>query len=285
VFANGVFHSIHLRNQFRRHGISAEHIDAKNVNTEEREDIMRRFSAGEVTVLCNYGIATTGVDVPAASCVVCVRPTKSFSLWRQMCGRGLRSSPGKTDLLVIDHAGNVYRHGFPDEDVEWELTTSEEIAWKKKSENYGEPCRVCAYQYKGPKCPECGDEPPAREPNKCSECDATFRGPECPECGAKKALRGKAVEMTPGELKEIERAKLNRTASKEDKAKEWKKFVGIAMHKDQTMSMAGSMYKSKFGVFPPHDLKMMPKGKTQWGMKARTFYEKWQNHNSFGEEI
>ena len=38
---------------------------------------------------------------------LCVRPTKSPGLWLQMLGRGMRLSPGKTDCLVCDFAGNI----------------------------------------------------------------------------------------------------------------------------------------------------------------------------------
>lgn len=264
-FASGVQHSVHLRNQFRRHGISAEHIDSKNVSQQERDDIMLRFKRGEVTVLCNYGIATTGVDVPEASCVISCRPTKSFSLWRQMCGRGLRSAPGKSDLVVLDHSGAVFVHGFPDEDVEWELSTTETIHNKIKKKREQEKRE-------------------GKEPYECPGCKAVFRGPECPECGHKKQIRAKSVEMEKGELKEVERAKANRSATTEQKLKDWKNFVGVCMSKNspKKMKAAAAMYKAKYGVFPPPGFDLMPKGGRQWDMDAREFYQAYQDHKVLG---
>lgn len=263
-FASGVQHSVHLRNQFRRHGISAEHIDSKNVGQVERDQIMAAFKRGEITVLCNYGIATTGVDVPEASCVISCRPTKSFSLWRQMCGRGLRSAPGKTELIVLDHSGAVFTHGFPDEDVEWELNPEVSIHEKIKKQREREAGTV-------------------REPYQCPSCSAAYRGPECPECGHKRELRAKAVQMEKGDLKEVDRAKLNRDTPMADKEKEWKKCVGVAIHRKQTMKTALAIYKQKFGVAPGHAFDLVPKGDRQWSMNAKEFYQLYQDHKLLGK--
>ena len=41
-------------------------------------------------ILCNYGILTTGFDAPQTSAIVIARPTKSYVLYAQMVGRGIR---------------------------------------------------------------------------------------------------------------------------------------------------------------------------------------------------
>ena len=43
------------------------------------------------------------------------RPTQKMGLYRQMIGRVLGPAPGKTDAIVIDHSGAVYRHGFAED--------------------------------------------------------------------------------------------------------------------------------------------------------------------------
>lgn len=220
---------------------------------------------GKVAILGN---CTTGVDVPEASCVISCRPTKSFSLWRQMCGRGLRSAPGKTDLIVLDHSGAVFAHGFPDEDVEWELSTTATIHDKIKKKREAE-ARV------------------EREPYSCPSCAAVYKGPECPECGHKKQIRAKAVQMEKGELAEVDRAKakakLNKEATLADKQKDWKKFMGICIKQGKPMKVAIAMYKSKYGVFPPPGLDFMPKGKRQMDMNAREFYQLYQDNKLLGK--
>jgi DNA repair protein RadD len=52
VFATGVAHSLHIRDEFRRSGVWAEHIDG-TTPIEEREAILKRLSEGTVKVVTN----------------------------------------------------------------------------------------------------------------------------------------------------------------------------------------------------------------------------------------
>ena len=70
--------------------------------TEERRALMAKIRNGEVDVLCNNLVATEGFDVPHLSFVIIGRPTKSLGLYIQMTGRGLRTSDGKDDCIVVD---------------------------------------------------------------------------------------------------------------------------------------------------------------------------------------
>jgi DNA repair protein RadD len=109
VFATTVAHSLHIRDEFRRAGVLAEHIDG-TTPTEERDAILARLAAGQVEVVCNAMVLTEGWDQPSVSCLVLARPTKSLGLYRQMVGRALRPAPGKTDALILDHtASNCWR--------------------------------------------------------------------------------------------------------------------------------------------------------------------------------
>lgn len=70
--------------------------------TEERRTLMSKIRNGEIDVLCNNLVATEGFDVPHLSFVAIGRPTKSLGLYMQMTGRGLRTSQGKNDCIVLD---------------------------------------------------------------------------------------------------------------------------------------------------------------------------------------
>lgn len=111
VFNVNVEHSMNMTEQFKQHGIPAAHVDGTTPK-HEREEINRKFAAGEIMVLNNYGIFTEGYDVP--DCEVCIlnRSTKSLSLFVQMVGRALRPAEGKTHAIVIDHGNNHMEHGF-----------------------------------------------------------------------------------------------------------------------------------------------------------------------------
>lgn len=70
---------------------------------EERKQILKDFEDGKYNVLCNAMLLTEGWDCPSVDCIVPLRPTKSRSLFSQIVGRGLRLSPGKKELKLLDY--------------------------------------------------------------------------------------------------------------------------------------------------------------------------------------
>lgn len=120
TFAVDVEAAVEIANTFREAGVSAEIISSKTPDIL-RAKIMQRFRAREILQLVNVDLLGEGVDVPAIEVVSLARPTQSFSLYMQQVGRALRPMPGKTHAIIIDHAGNVMRHGLPDRVRTWSL--------------------------------------------------------------------------------------------------------------------------------------------------------------------
>lgn len=77
-----------------------------------RRRILADHQAGRFQFLVNVGVLTEGYDDPQVACVAMGRPTKSRALYAQMAGRGTRTAPGKTDLLLLDFVGNSGRHAL-----------------------------------------------------------------------------------------------------------------------------------------------------------------------------
>lgn len=154
-FAVNIRHSRMLVERFKAAGVRAEHCDA-DVPDEERNEIIKRLESGETEVVCNVGIFCTGVDIPRLGCIVMARPTQSRNLFIQQAGRGTRLFPGKTDCLLLDHAGNIDRLGFPTDEPEVSLDCLAKEGHQKKTKL----CKNCFAQYRGAKCPECGVEAP-----------------------------------------------------------------------------------------------------------------------------
>lgn len=73
--------------------------------TKNRADIIAAFTRREIPVLVNCMVFTEGTDIPLVETVIIARPTQSDSLYTQMVGRGLRLSPGKERLCLIDCVG------------------------------------------------------------------------------------------------------------------------------------------------------------------------------------
>jgi superfamily II DNA or RNA helicase len=81
-----------------------------NGQSEGREQVLSDFAAGKYDVLCNSMLLTEGWDCPSVDCVVVLRPTKVRALYQQMVGRGMRLSPGKENLLLLDFLWLTERH-------------------------------------------------------------------------------------------------------------------------------------------------------------------------------
>ncbi len=84
-------------------------VDGKH-SEHERKEALRRWRAGEISVLVNCELYTEGFDEPSVEVIVMLRPTQSRALYTQIVGRGTRLAPGKTICLVLDMAGNSRRH-------------------------------------------------------------------------------------------------------------------------------------------------------------------------------
>lgn len=198
VFAANVAHSRALCDAFLLRGIRAAHIDGYERDKEARTEIIDAYRRGDIQVLCNVAVLTKGFDAPETSCVVLARPTKSLMLHIQCIGRGLRTAPGKTDCLVIDHAGNCIRNGLPDDPLPSQLDDGKILhnldrRDRDECEPVSKPCTSCGYVSTKHKCPMCGFKPERRQ-------DVEVREGELYEIKEAKQLR---KEWSPEKLSEL----------------------------------------------------------------------------------
>lgn len=173
--------------QFVANGIPAVCLSAESP-TVYRERCVEEFKAGKIWILVNVDLFDEGFDVPACDCVIMARPTASLGKYRQMIGRALRTAPGKTHGLIIDHVSNWVRHGFPDRHTAWTLDRRDKRAKQEKDPNEVEltACKTCTKAYKRDElvCPYCGAIPPLPSP------------------------RERTIQMVDGDLTLLDRAKL-----------------------------------------------------------------------------
>jgi DNA repair protein RadD len=171
VYSVDRHHSRMLAQRFIDRGHKAAHLDSE-APREDRRAMIQALGTGELEIVTNCGIISEGLDVPAVEAVLLARPTQSLALYLQQVGRALRPSPGKDRALILDCAGNLYRHGMPDDGRQWTLD--------------GKPRRQR----------EPGDVPRLR---RCEQCDAINppKAPTCLACGA-------SLRPTPQEQREIE---------------------------------------------------------------------------------
>ncbi len=250
-FASGVRHSIYLRDEFAAAGIETAHIDA-DTEKDERDAILRDLAKGDIQVVWNCDVLTLGFDCPPVSCVVLASPSKSLVRYRQRAGRALRPFPSKENCVLIDHAGASLMHGYPDDDMDWELglTIDRKAQAVKQIEK-------------------------AKAKIRCTNCGMVYEGvPTCPGCGHKNAKNGLKLAFDNGLLKPIARGSPNQsgTATMADKEKFWHSCIAIAANKGGKIGMAAHIYKTRFKCWPRSPLPNIPHGKVEWGMFAGDLY-------------
>lgn len=123
AFGVNVAHAESIARRFREAGVSAAAVSGQTPSAK-RDKLIARFRSGELTVLVNADLFIEGFDVPEARCAILARPTASLTIHLQQCGRVLR--PGPERPVILDHAGNMRRHGHPEMPRTWSLTQTVE---------------------------------------------------------------------------------------------------------------------------------------------------------------
>jgi superfamily II DNA or RNA helicase len=198
---------------------------------EARAEILARLASGETEVVINCMVLTEGWDMPAVGCAILARPTRQMGLYRQMIGRVLRPSDGKPDAIILDHSGAVYRHGLPEDFVEWTLDVDQRAV---------NPAQVKR---------ERGEEPKLHE---CPSCKAVMVAPPCGACGWQPQPRARAIDFEDGELGLVANGKAKAQAySTEEKQAWFQMMVGEALRRGKKKpGWAWYLFKDKFGHEP-----------------------------------
>lgn len=159
-FCTTIKHSEATAEAFRSAGIRAEHFDG-NTPSKKRDELIQEFRNGDIQILSNCELIGEGFDMPACDAIGMLRPTQSLTIYLQQVGRALRPRPGKTATL-IDHVGNIQRHGSPSEPRQWSLEGKIKTgrAVTEEGEFAIRCCTNCfaAYEVTRPRCPVCGAE-------------------------------------------------------------------------------------------------------------------------------
>lgn len=221
LFATNILHSKHCCDEFNRHGIRAEHIDAYT-DEDERAGIFDRFATGTTKVLCNVDVCSEGYDNPRSEVMILAKPTKSLTRYIQRCGRVLRPYPGKEKALILDHSGSSLELGYPTADLPLLLDMGKAASASKgkaeKKEKLPHDCPHCKYLM-----------PPG-----------IFL---CPKCGFKLEAQNK-ISCAEGKLVPLEKY------TTAEKQQFWSEILGIAAARKKDRRWALAFFKDMVGVWP-----------------------------------
>ena len=186
AFCASIEHAEHVAETFRSEGFRATSIDGK-LDKAERRARVRDFGSGQLNVLTSCDLISEGFDVPGIVGAILLRPTQSLALYLQQVGRALRTAPGKTHAVLLDHVGNTASHGLPDDDRDWTLEGRERKAKKDRDP----------------------DDLPVKQ---CKHCYAINKAlaQRCRECGEAFIVKARVVAEVEGDLREVDPDELRR---------------------------------------------------------------------------
>lgn len=226
-----IAHCEELTRQFLSAGINVSTYTADD-RAEDRQEVVAEFRKADSAIrgLVTVTAASRGFDVPDVSCIIMARPLrKSLAEHIQLLGRGLRTCEGKTDCLVLDHAGNCARfwqdcESFFDDGI----TELDDGVKKDKPKPKDKP------EAEATKCPNCGHLHMPR--------------PVCPSCGHEYPKRS-TVQHVPGTLKEL----IAGGYTKELTKTLWPQVCGYVLERregEAARKQALAIYRSITGEFP-----------------------------------
>lgn len=101
-------HADFMADELKEKGFAAASLTS-DTPAAERQQLANALREGRLHYLCVVDIFNEGVDIPEVDTVLFLRPTESLTVFLQQLGRGLRLSPGKTELTVLDFVAQANR--------------------------------------------------------------------------------------------------------------------------------------------------------------------------------
>lgn len=147
VFCCSSEQTINLTREFCERGIEAKYclsgdFDEDEEYSGERKEVVEAFARGEFPVLVNYGLFTTGIDIPDIKVVMLMFSTTSLVKYMQCLGRASRIADGKNgEFLCLDFGRNYERLGRYEDVRVWSV-------WHSTGAGGGVPPTKI--------CPQCG---------------------------------------------------------------------------------------------------------------------------------
>lgn len=180
AFAVSIKHANVIAESLKASGYQAAVIEGAQ-DDATRTQLVDDLGNNRLNVLVSCDLISEGFDLPHARVAILARPTQSRSLALQQYGRAMRpKSDGRNECIILDHAGNVMVHGFPGQDVAWDLNAGKRA--RAQSDDDGPRAKQCPHCY-------------AMNPTYASVCS---------ECGAPFIVhRPREVEQREGNLVEV----------------------------------------------------------------------------------
>jgi len=223
VFAVDCAHAQKLQERFAAADVPMGYVDAYTERLD-RKRLAEQLEAKVINGIVSVGTMVKGVDLPFVTCISDCAPTKSEMRHVQKLGRGMRIDPnGTPDLIILDHASNCLRLGFPTDIHHNKLCTKKP---GEKSDTDSE------------------DAPPPK-PKECPQCKQLRpKGVKtCPSCGFE-AKPFSDIKEKEGQLKEVKRV------DPAERDRFYAEAIFYARTKGKNEGWAWHLTRNRFGTAP-----------------------------------
>lgn len=263
LFGPGVEESAWFAKKFEERGVPAAHIDGEDVyvdgktytsSREARDDVLARFKASEIKVLCNRFVLREGIDIPECYQGILATPIGSVVAYIQIVGRILRAHANTPNVSIQDHGGSYWRHGSPNADRDWQSI------WQLTDRQITDQRAESMRNKKEP------------EPIVCPECGAVrMKGAECYKCGHHHDKSVRMVIQKSGNLRPMVGDILHprEVSLKPDSQKQWEQIFWRMKRSGKTFAQAYGFFYHEHKHWLPRDLPLMPKDHADWSRRIQ----------------
>jgi DNA repair protein RadD len=276
TFAVDIESAGELANAYTAAGIPAQVITGETP-LGVRAAFMQQFRERRILQLVSVDVLGEGVDVPAVEVISMARPTNSFQLFAQQCGRALRlniapeiaahwnsytdaerrawiAASVKPKAMILDHVQNSLRHGLPDVEREYSLNRREKSGRGARDGLPNRSCVECLQPYERtlPECPYCGTpwEPASRGCPEAVEGDLVELAPEVLDALRKEIARVDGTARIPEGVpaSAVIRNHLNRQQSQQALRGRIALYGALMHHEGRSDREAQKKFYFQFGV-------------------------------------
>lgn len=174
LFAPSVPGSRHISESLNRAGLTVAHLDGNNALMPDgteikssrsiRDDLIAQLLNSDIDMISNRFVLREGIDIPELYFgILCT--TFGLTSYIQACGRLLRAHPSLDHVRIADHGGNYWRHGYVNDDREWDINEGQV---RQPSSSSGDEDDV-----KGWRCPNCFHVD--KHKGSCSKCGMVIK--------------------------------------------------------------------------------------------------------------
>ena len=108
VFCRSIDHANAIPRRLKAEGFAVHAIHSR-LDRFVTTKVLRDFRAGDVPIIVTVDMLNEGIDIPDVNFIAFLRVTHSRRIFVQQLGRGLRLSPGKAEVRVLDFVSDVRR--------------------------------------------------------------------------------------------------------------------------------------------------------------------------------